>query len=78
MAKRSLPASSNDPAPRPKKLDPIIEGLFARLPPTGAEWPVVERKTWLGLMESAFNVIYEEEKDKSQIVRPGQPKPPGT
>lgn len=66
MARRPK-ANDNDDEPRGrKKLDPIIEGLFARLPPSGTEWPESERKTWLDLITAAFRVVYE------------LPSPPGT
>ncbi|MGD9814652.1 MAG: hypothetical protein AB7Q23_14275 [Hyphomonadaceae bacterium] len=39
-------------------VDPIIKGLLARLPPTGASWPASERKLWLDLLENSFKLIY--------------------
>lgn len=43
-------------------MDPIIEGLFERLPDTGDTWPAQARKEWLTMIEQAFKVIYEDEK----------------
>lgn len=52
---------NNDEPKRGKKLDPIIEGLFARLPSSGSEWSEADRKVWLNLIEAAFKVVYEPE-----------------
>lgn len=41
-------------------VDPIIQGLLARLPKTGAIWPENERKLWLALLEGSFKLIYED------------------
>ncbi|MDQ0467714.1 hypothetical protein [Labrys wisconsinensis] len=43
-------------------VDPIIQGLLARLPPTGAIWPEDERTLWLDLLKGSFKLIY---KDRS-------------
>jgi len=32
------------------RFDPIIRGLLARLPKSGAVWPEAERKLWLDLL----------------------------
>ena len=56
----------NDDEPRKGKAkDPIIEGLFNRLPATGSEWSMAERKAWLTMIEQAFKVIYEEPEPES-------------
>jgi hypothetical protein len=41
-------------------IDPIIQGLLARLPNSGAEWPEAERKLWLQLLEGSFKLIYKD------------------
>lgn len=41
-------------------VDPIIKGLLARLPPTGAAWSTNERKLWLDLLENSFKLIYRD------------------
>ena len=42
------------------EVDPIIQGLLARLPQTGAVWPQTDRKLWLELLEGSFKLIYKE------------------
>jgi hypothetical protein len=42
-------------------VDPIIAGLLARLPASGANWPGEERKLWLDLLEGSFKLIYRDE-----------------
>ena len=71
MAKRARPHGNDDEPRKGRTKDPIIEGLFNRLPATGAIWPMAERKAWLTMIEQAFKVIYEEpEPDTSP---PGSP-----
>lgn len=41
-------------------VDPIIQGLLKRLPPSGAVWPSDKRRLWLTLLENSFELIYEE------------------
>ena len=60
MAKRAKVYGNDDEPRRGKKMDPIIEGLFNRLPSTGSEWSIKDRKEWLTMIEQAFKVIYEE------------------
>lgn len=43
-------------------IDPIIRGLLARLPKSGAEWPEAERKLWLQLLEGSFKLIYKDKE----------------
>ena len=43
------------------EIDPIIKGLLARLPKTGAVWPEAERKLWLDLLAGSFKLIYKDE-----------------
>jgi len=41
-------------------IDPIIQGLLARLPKSGDRWPEAERKLWLQLLEGSFKLIYKD------------------
>ncbi len=43
----------------PPAIDPIIQGLLARLPKAGDVWPEAERKLWLQLLEGSFKLIYK-------------------
>ena len=47
--------NDNDP-----EIDPIIRGLLARLPPSGSQWRMADRKLWLELLEGSFKLIYED------------------
>lgn len=62
MARRARSSENND-EPKSKKIDPIVEGLFARLPKSGTYWSEENRSTWLKLIEAAFKVIYKDEPD---------------
>lgn len=70
------PGIANQPPPPPKDQekpgggsggggfdghDPMILGLFARLPNAGAQWTNAERKKWLTTAENIFGLIYEED-----------------
>jgi hypothetical protein len=44
----------------PPKIDPIIQGLLGRLPPSGSQWRMADRKLWLELLEGSFELIYED------------------
>jgi hypothetical protein len=44
----------------PPDVDPIIQGLLARLPKSGETWPEAERKLWLQLLEGSFKLIYKD------------------
>lgn len=48
-------------------LDPIIKGLIDRLPPSGTAWPVDQRKLWLQILESSFQLVYKESNGKDEI-----------
>ena len=52
--------------PRLGALDPLIQGLLARLPPTGEAWSAEKRKKWLQTFEANLEMIY-----------PTKPEPPG-
>jgi hypothetical protein len=44
----------------PSSVDPIIQGLLARLPASGAVWPEQERNLWLELLKGSFKLIYQD------------------
>lgn len=43
-------------------IDPIIQGLMARLPNSGEVWPTEQRQIWLKLLEGSFQLIYRDEQ----------------
>lgn len=45
-------------SPRMSGLDPLIQGLLARLPPPGEEWSTEKRKKWLLTFEANLEMIY--------------------
>lgn len=47
----------------PPAIDPIIQGLLARLPKAGEVWPKRQRKLWLQLIEGSFDLIYKDDDD---------------
>ena len=47
----------------PPDVDPIIKGLFDRLPPSGQKWPKTKRKLWLQIIENSFDLVYEDDDD---------------
>lgn len=47
---------------KPPAVDPIIQGLLARLPKSGDIWPEAERKLWLQLLEGSFKLIYKDKE----------------
>jgi hypothetical protein len=48
-------------------VDPIIQGLLARLPKSGDVWPEAERKLWLDLLEGSFKLIYRDHAEVKVI-----------
>lgn len=44
----------------PAGVDPIIQGLLARLPPSGADWSEKDRDLWLELLRGSFKLIYKD------------------
>jgi len=46
----------------PPQIDPIIQGLLARLPKSGEVWPEAERKLWLDLLAGSFKLIYKDKE----------------
>jgi hypothetical protein len=49
-----------------RNIDPIIDGLLARLPKAGETWPQSERKLWLELLEGSFRLIYKDSNNDPQ------------
>lgn len=43
--------------------DPLMSALIAKLPASGASWPVDARLTWLQMMAMAFQLSYGQEPD---------------
>ena len=58
----------------PSNLDPIIQGLINRLPPSGASWPKEKRKLWLEILESSFELVYVDQTSSEA----GQSTPPAS
>jgi hypothetical protein len=50
----------NGGGPTGPDVDPIIQGLLARLPPSGEVWPEAERNLWLELLKGSFKLIYKD------------------
>jgi len=48
------------------KIDPIIQGLLARLPKSGDVWPEAERKLWLDLLAGSFKLIYKDSASQTR------------
>lgn len=46
--------------PTPPAIDPIIQGLINRLPPSGEKWAKAKRKLWLQILENSFDLVYED------------------
>lgn len=52
-------------------VDPIIKGLLARLPKTGAVWVERDRKLWIGLLENSFKLIYGDDPgERGRVLSP--------
>lgn len=49
----------------PSGVDPIIQGLLARLPQSGEVWPETERNLWLELLKGSFKLIYRDGVEKT-------------
>jgi hypothetical protein len=49
----------------PSGVDPIIQGLLARLPVSGEVWPEAERNLWLELLKGSFKLIYRDDAEKT-------------
>ena len=65
---RSKKGGGDDNGSLPPTLDPIIKGLIDRLPEAGKSWPPKDRKLWLGILESAFELVYKDEEVPNEHV----------
>lgn len=52
-----------------KKRHPLIEGLLTELPDPQTEWTTEDRKKWLEMASTIFNVIYRDSDDSRGVVR---------
>lgn len=50
----------------PPDVDPIIQGLLAKLPKSGLVWPESQRELWLELLKGSFKLIYKDAETKTQ------------
>jgi hypothetical protein len=41
--------------------DPLILGLFQKLPEPDADWPAKDRLKWLQMATNIFDLVYKEE-----------------
>ena len=48
------------------EMPPVMRELFLMLPPTGTEWPLVERLRWMRALEAVCRMIYRD--DAAQIL----------
>jgi hypothetical protein len=48
---------------------PLIEGLLEELPPPKSEWSTEERKKWLQMASSVFDVIYRDSDDSRGMLK---------
>ena len=49
--------------PKKKKSHALIEGLIEELPEPKTEWTTEDRKKWLEMASTVFNVIYKDSDD---------------
>lgn len=49
--------------PADDRKHPLIEGLLQELPPSKSEWSTEDRKKWLEMASTIFNVIYKDSDD---------------
>ena len=49
--------------PERERRHPLIEGLLKELPEPQAEWTTEDRKKWLEMASTIFNVIYKDSDD---------------
>jgi hypothetical protein len=49
--------------------DPLILGLFQKLPEPDADWPAKDRLKWLQSAANIFDLVYKGEGDRSQLAR---------
>ena len=55
--------------PGKKPRHPLIEGLLKELPEPQAEWTTEDRKKWLEMASTIFNVIYKDSDDSRGSLR---------
>jgi hypothetical protein len=48
---------------------PLIEGLLKELPPPQSEWTTEDRKKWLEMASTIFNVIYKDSDDSRGLLK---------
>jgi len=51
------------------QLHPLIKGLLEELPEPKTEWPLDDRRNWLEMVSSIFNVIYKASDDSRGSLR---------
>ena len=56
----------NQELPPQLQVEPLIIGLFEKLPPSNTDWGLADRAKWLNLAASIFDMVYVDE-DKSGI-----------
>jgi hypothetical protein len=54
----------------PPAIDPIIQGLLARLPKSGSVWPEDDRELWLELLKGSFKLIYKNRLPENKTPGP--------
>lgn len=55
--------------PEEKRRHPLIEGLLKELPDPQSEWTTEDRKKWLEMASTIFNVIYKDSDDSRGALR---------
>jgi hypothetical protein len=64
--KKKKKEKEEDEAPR---RHPLIEGLLKELPEPKTKWPLEDRRNWLEMVSTIFNVIYENSDDSRGSLR---------
>lgn len=55
--------------------DPLLNVLFAKIPPSGSRWPMEQRMLWLSTCEAVFNLLYGP-ADRIVFSLDEEPSPP--
>jgi len=55
--------------PKEKPRHPLVEGLLKELPEPQSEWTTEDRKKWLEMASTIFNVIYKDSDDSRGSLR---------
>jgi hypothetical protein len=63
IQKDDEPEETDEKEKKPKTRHPLIDGLLQELPEPQAEWGTDERKKWLEMASTIFNVIYKDSDD---------------